>query len=98
MNMDQLLALLVRLDRSRLSADASCADCGLTYRVCLALNLGEVLCQECVLRRHGSEPFEEHHLGGRPSPITVRVRANLHRLLTLLQDLWRDAIAPGSPE
>jgi len=48
----------------------------------------------------GRSGLQLHHMGGKPSPLTLLVNANTHRRLSLLQDLtWRAAgIEPGSPE
>jgi hypothetical protein len=47
----------------------------------------------------GRTGLEEHHLGGRPSPLaTVSVTANDHTVLSLLQScFWRVSHQPGSP-
>lgn len=48
----------------------------------------------------GHSMFEEHHLGGRPSPYApFDIPANLHRILTDLRDAyWRGRVPPGSAE
>lgn len=57
-----------------------------------------VVCHECEAVRRGASPFQSHHLGGRaPDTKTVLVGANLHAVLTLLQEcFWRSKHEPGS--
>jgi hypothetical protein len=92
---DQLAALDRRL--RRLPDGAKCADCGERNRLVLCSYRRRVVCQGCRLVRQGRPPFEEHHLGGLPGSVTVRLPANLHRLLSVLQEtLWRGWLEPGS--
>jgi hypothetical protein len=93
---ETLFALLRRLDRRVLPANACCADCEFSVRLCLFTTQSVVLCAACELRRRGLAPFEEHHIGGGASPLTLHVDANLHRVLTVLQDIWRGTYEPGS--
>jgi hypothetical protein len=78
---------------------SACADCGSVFSVWFAAGSDPVLCLECLARRQGRPTTEEHAVGGKPSPIVVAVGVNLHRLLSLTQDLtWRAlGLAPGSP-
>ncbi len=98
---DRSLAAIIASERhsSRHPIGAECVDCGTTFPVWLVAD-SDLLCCECLARREGRAPVELHALGGLTSPIVVEVGANLHRLLSLAQDLtWRAAgIAPGSPE
>lgn len=98
MDEQQLADLVARLDRRlrRFPAGASCADCGERNRLVLCRHRKQTLCYGCRLIRQGRDPFEEHHLGGRPSELVVRLPANLHRLLTVLQELWRSWAPAGS--
>lgn len=100
MDESQLADRLARLDRQirRFPARTCCADCGASNRLLLCRSAKDVVCYRCRLARRGRPLREEHHLGGRPGDLTVRVDANLHRLLTLLQDLWRGRYEPGSNE
>jgi hypothetical protein len=92
-----LLARLDRLER-RFPTGARCALCDQRNRFVLCRSRQDVLCYGCRVRRRGGRSRELHHLGGKPSTLTVPVAPNLHRLLTLLQDLWRCWLEPGSPE
>jgi hypothetical protein len=96
----RLADLLAWLDRRqrRFPAGAFCVDCGGRNRLLLCRSGKQVVCYRCRLRRRGRPEEELHHLGGRPGELTVRVPANLHRLLTELQRLWRVTHEPGSPE
>ncbi len=96
---EQTLAdLLAALDKRwrRFPAGAVCADCGQPNRFVLCRRGRRIVCTECRLRRQGRPLLEAHHPGGRPGDLTVLVPANLHRLLTVLQDLWRGTLEPGS--
>jgi hypothetical protein len=96
----RLSDLLAWLDRRlrRFPAAACCADCGERNRLVLCRTGKQVVCYECRLQRRGRPPRELHHIGGRPSKLTLPVPANLHRLLSELQWLWRGTLEPGSPE
>ena len=100
MDEQRLSDLLAGLDRQlrRFPADARCADCGERNPLVLCRSRKEVLCYGCRVHRRGGRTRELHHLGGRPSELTVPVPPNLHRLLTLLQELWRGWLEPGSRE
>ena len=90
------------LTRSRaqeeLGADATCGACGITEPLALIEKDDSVVCLECEAVHRGASPLQSHHLGGRaPGTKTVLVGANLHALLTLLQDcFWRGKHKPGS--
>ena len=91
--------LLTRSRRKEeLGAEAVCVGCGTSEPLVLTDNGATVVCLECEAVRRGTSPFQAHHLGGRaPGTRTVLVGANLHRLLTLLQDcFWRGKHEPGS--
>ena len=100
MDEQHLSDLLARLDRQlrRFPAGACCADCGERNRLLLCRSGKAIVCYRCRVQRRGCSERELHHLGGRPSDVTVPVAPNLHRLLTALQDLWRGWLEPGSNE
>ena len=100
MDEERLSDLVARLDRQlrRFPADARCADCAECNRLLLCRSGKAVVCYRCRVRRRGRSARELHHLGGRPSELTVPVPPNLHRLLTALQELWRGRLEPGSNE
>jgi hypothetical protein len=78
---------------------AACSRCGIRNPFVLVLRRRRVICYRCrAMARHKSGR-ELHHLGGRPTPVApVLIDANLHRVLTYLQVVWRrSGIAPGSP-
>jgi hypothetical protein len=96
---DRLGDFLCRLDsRVRdLPPNAACADCQIAVPMVLQYRAGEVLCHECALERRGLSRYEEHHVGGRPSELLITVPANLHRLLSVWQELtWREVFMSGS--
>jgi hypothetical protein len=99
-NEQHLADVVARFDRwlRRFPAGTCCADCGERNRLLLCRHRKQVVCQGCRLARQGRLPLEEHHLGGRPGELTVMLPANLHRLLTVLQELWRGWLEPGSRE
>jgi hypothetical protein len=90
------------LVRSRLShelgPDAACAACGIAEPLVLARVNDSIVCRECEAVRRGASPFQAHHLGGRaPRTKTVLTGANLHAILTQLQEcFWRGRHEPGS--
>jgi len=98
---DRSLAAIVAAERrsSRHPPGAACADCKTILSLWLVEGSDPVLCTECLARRGGRPTTEEHALGGRPSPVVVMIGLNLHRLLSLVQDVtWRAlGVAPGSP-
>jgi hypothetical protein len=100
MDEQQLADLLARLDRRRrrFPKDARCAGCGERNPLVLCRQGKQILCQACRLARQERAALEEHHVGGRPSPVVQPLPANLHRLLTVLQELWRGRLEPGSTE
>jgi len=73
---------------ARLRGAVACATCG--YAWIEALVAGDpVVCAECHARERGVATTENHHLAGRAnSPVTVRLSANEHRILTSLQRAW----------
>jgi len=80
-----------------LPLNASCSRCGDTEPLHLSRRMKRILCRNCAAAVSGRRDFEEHHLGGRPSPIpTVPITPNLHARLTLLQEFWKYTHAPGS--
>ncbi len=90
------------LTRSRaaheLRPDPACEACGITEPLVLARVKESTVCFECEAVRRGASPFQAHHIGGRgPGTKTVLVGANLHAVLSLLQDcFWRGHHQPGS--
>jgi hypothetical protein len=94
------LALASRLDaRRRLFPPGAACSCGVSNPLVLVLGRRPVVCMECEARGRGLSGLEEHHLGGRPSGASVWIGANLHELLSVLQDVtWRGRFAPGSLE
>jgi hypothetical protein len=90
--------LMFVLDRKRrrLADGAACAQCRERNPLSLIDARTPTMCRECDLRRRGLEPFEEHHLGGRPGERTILVPANPHAVLTFLQAIWREVAEPGS--
>jgi hypothetical protein len=92
--------LVARLDRRlrRFPVGTRCADCGIGHPLLLSAAGKRVLCADCRLKRRRLPRVEEHHVGGRPSELTITIPANLHLLLTVLQGLWRSHFEPGSAE
>ena len=90
------------LNRSRvaheLGRDAACEVCQVDEPLVLAKVNGTVICRECEAVHRGASPFQAHHIGGRaPGTRTVLVGANLHAILSLLQECyWRGRHEPGS--
>jgi hypothetical protein len=77
---------------------AFCSRCGVADPVVVVFRSRPLSCRACRLERRTGRRTELHHLGGRPSPVTVEVDANLHAWLSLYQYGWRRRLAPGSPE
>ena len=75
---------------------ASCVGCGERNPLALVAGRCPPRCKSCALCTRGLAPQELHHLGGRPSTQTIRIPANPHALLSLLQELRRNTFAPGS--
>ena len=100
MDEQRLADFLASLDRRvrRFPDGARCADCGERNRLVLCRNGRDTVCQSCRLVRRGHRPVEDHHVGGRPSQTIIALPANLHRLLTILQELWRGVFEPGSAQ
>jgi len=78
---------------------ARCQDCQ-TEDLTVLVSSHPVRCYRHLAAAEGRSTTEVHHLGAIPSPLTVIVDANLHRRLSLLQDLtWRPLGAKAaSPE
>lgn len=91
------------LSRSRaaheLGPDAGCEACGEAEPLVLGRFNDRIVCHECEAVRRGASPFQAHHIGGRaPNTTTVMVGANIHAVLTLLQEcFWKGRHPPGSP-
>lgn len=86
-----------------LPPDPRCAVCGMADPMVLHRDprrRQKVLCYRCRQVRLGRSGTEEHHFGGRPSPLPpLPIEGNLHRILSYLQHPWRNAgIKPGSFE
>ena len=90
------------LTRSRaaeeIGIDATCEVCGHAEPLALTEKGESIVCLECEAGRRGASRYQAHHLGGRaPDTKTVVIGANLHAVLTLLQEcFWRDKHEPGS--
>jgi hypothetical protein len=66
-----------------------CRFCGEQDPFTLSGRDPDVICYECLARRSGKSPTEEHHpFGRRNDPLTVRVPGNPHRTLSALQRSW----------
>ena len=100
MDEQRLADFVASLDRRlrRFPEGTCCADCGEPNRLLLCRHGRRTVCQSCRLVRQGRRPQEKHHLGGRPSQTVVLLPANLHRLLTIVQELWRGSLEPGSAQ
>jgi hypothetical protein len=100
MDEQHLAELIARLDHRlrRFAPGARCANCQLGHPLLLCRSGNQVLCHDCRLKKRGKRPVELHHVGGRPSELTVEVPANLHALLSWLQSIWRGSFEPGSNE
>lgn len=91
-NTDTAVDVVCRLDyrRRELSDDARCSTCEIAWTAVLIPRRSGVLCYQCLGMRYGKPAYEDHHVGGTPSLLVVRVPANLHRVLTLWQEMtWR---------
>ena len=98
---DPLLMLALRLDeRRRQFPEGTVCACGEDRAIVFITGTKPTCCYECDRERRGLSRCEEHHLGGRPSPVPpVWIPGNLHRVLSDLQEVfWRDGMVPGSPE
>jgi hypothetical protein len=86
--------------RMRLPYGARCR-CGVGNPLVLIPRKRRTICYRCNLKARARSGLEEHHIGGRPSPLhPVPVDANVHRVLSdLQQTTWRRSphISPGSP-
>jgi hypothetical protein len=100
MDEQQFAELIARLDQRlrRFLPGARCGNCQLGHPLLLCRSGEQVLCHDCRLKKRGQRPVELHHVGGRPSELTVEIPANLHALLTWLQSIWRGSVPPGSSE
>lgn len=98
---DPAITFAIRLDiRRRLfPVDAVCA-CGEWRSVGFVEGSRPLRCYECDRVRRGFPRWEDHHVGGQGTPLPlVRVPANLHRVLSDLQDVgWRGRASPGSAD
>jgi len=81
-----------------LKPNACCEACGETEPLMLGRLKDRIVCHECDAVRRGVSPFQAHHIGGRaPNTTTVVVGANMHAVLTLLQEcFWKGRHTPGS--
>jgi len=98
---DAFLTLALRFDqRRRLFPEGTVCACGEDRAVVFVEETSPVCCYECDREHRGLPRWEEHHLGGQPSPLpAVLILANLHRVLSDLQDVfWRKSFAPGLAE
>ena len=86
--------LMFVLDRKRrrLADGAACAQCRERNPLSLIDARTPTMCRECDLRRRGLEPFEEHHLGGRPGERTILVPANPHAVTHPAWGFRRDSM------
>lgn len=64
-------------------AKGACCLCGEDRAVAM-LNRGQ-LCYACDCRRRGRPETEAHHLFGRPTPITIDLPVNDHRVLDAMR-------------
>ena len=82
-----------------LGSNAGCEVCGEGEPLMLGRLNDRIVCHECDASRRGVSPFQAHHIGGRaPNTTTVVVGANIHAILTLLQEcFWKGRHTPGSP-
>lgn len=78
--------------------DACCSRCGVSDPVMLVFRSRPLSCQACRLERRTGRRSEVHHVGGRPSSLTVEVDANLHAWLSIYQYGWRGHVPAGSPQ
>lgn len=76
---------------------ACCAFCGTRDPVVLVFRSRPLACRGCRLERRIARRLELHHLGGRPSSLTVEVDVNVHAWLSLYQQVWLGRVEPGSP-
>jgi hypothetical protein len=90
------VAASVNARKRRLGANARCA-CGEKNPLLLRIGAAPVRCLECQARNTGRPTSEMHHLGGRPSTLTISVPVNVHAVATALQwPLWRHRYRAGS--
>lgn len=92
--------LINRLDyrRRTLPPDASCS-CGTWWPILLHRWRSRILCYQCLLVARGGTGWELHHVGGDSSSVRVLVPGNVHRMLSIWQDLtWRGTFHPASHE
>ena len=79
---------LVRFDRRRrLFPPGAACSCGVSNPLCLVLGSSPLACRKCDARGRGVFSVQLHHLGGRPSRYIVPVPANVHAVLSFLQDI-----------
>ena len=99
--MADLIDVICRLDyRGRsFPPGARCSVCGSVWAILLHRFRGRIFCYRCLEVSLGRAAQELHHVGGDPSAIQFLVPANLHRVLSLWQDLtWRGIVEPASDE
>ena len=84
--------------RMRLPLGASCERCA-AWNPLVLIESQPSLCYRCELKARGLSGHEDHHIGGRPSPFPpVPIDANLHRILSVFQEVWRQrSVPPGHP-
>jgi len=98
---DPAIAFAIRLDaRRRLFPVGAVCACGEWRSVAFVEGSRPLRCYECDRVRRGLPCWELHHVGGQGTPLPlIRVAANMHRVLSDMQDAqWRDRAAPGSSE
>jgi hypothetical protein len=96
---EQRLDVLQRQDHRRrsLPQGSRCRVCGTGLWLVLVPKATGPICYRCRALERGRSAWELHHVGGKGTWIVAFVPANLHRLLTLWQDLtWRGRAEPGS--
>jgi hypothetical protein len=94
----QILEGLARIDRRRrLFPPGARCRCGEVNPLAFVRARRPIVCLECDATRRNVSPLQEHHVGGRPSPLRILLPCNLHATATFAQDvLWRGRTAPGS--
>jgi hypothetical protein len=93
------LLCLLNHRRRAFRPGARCSGCGIGWTLLLHRFRGRVLCYSCIEATCGRATIELHHVGGVPSQILIEVPANLHRVLSIWQDItWRGVVAAASGE
>jgi hypothetical protein len=90
-------ALIWNRARMRLPYAAACERCSVRNPLVLPTER-PVLCYRCDAQERGLSGEEGHHIGGRPSLLpTERIDANLHRVVSVFQETWRQRdVRPGT--